>query len=80
MPRYAPRAALATHEVANQPPDFAGRDLWQTDPALRDYAPTAVADPFCATRVGDDWGRSFGTLPAGTDFDGIVARVSSGVP
>jgi hypothetical protein len=85
MPRYAPRAALATHEVANQPPDFAGRDLWQTDPALReaalrDYAPAAVADPFCATRVGGDWGRSFGTLAAGTDFDGIVARVSSGVP
>jgi len=70
MPRYAPCTALATHEAANQPSDFAGRDLWRTDPALRE----------AALREGGDWGRSFGTLPAGTDLDGIVARVSSEVP
>ena len=29
-------AVLATHTVTNQPPDFAPRDLWQTDPALRE--------------------------------------------
>ena len=32
-------AVLATHTVTNQPPDFAPRDLWQTDPALREAVP-----------------------------------------
>ncbi|HYG91473.1 MAG TPA: isovaleryl-CoA dehydrogenase [Azospirillum sp.] len=36
MSHRAPTAALATHTVTNQPPDFAPRDLWQTDPALRE--------------------------------------------
>ena len=40
------------------------------------FAPAAVADAFCATRIGGEWGRSFGTLPAGVDLDGIVARVA----
>ncbi len=38
MPRFAPRTSLATHDVTNQPPDFAGRDLYRTDPALQDAA------------------------------------------
>jgi putative acyl-CoA dehydrogenase len=37
-------------------------------------APAAVADAFCASRLGGDWGRSFGTLPAGADVDAIVRR------
>jgi len=37
-------------------------------------APPAVADAFCASRLAGDWGNAFGTLPAGTDFDAIVAR------
>ena len=32
------------------------------------------ADAFCATRLGADWGRAFGTLPPGVDFDAIVER------
>lgn len=36
--------------------------------------PAAVADAFCATRLAGDWGRSYGTLPAGADIDAIVAR------
>ncbi len=28
------------------------------------HAPAAVADAFCATRLGRDWGGAFGTLPA----------------
>ncbi|SMH36007.1 isovaleryl-CoA dehydrogenase [Azospirillum agricola] len=36
MTRRAPVATLATHSVANQPPDFAPRDLWRTDTALRE--------------------------------------------
>jgi putative acyl-CoA dehydrogenase len=34
----------------------------------------AVADAFCASRLEGDWGGAFGTLPAGTDFDTIIAR------
>jgi putative acyl-CoA dehydrogenase len=34
----------------------------------------AVADAFCATRLGGDWGRTFGTLPASTNFRTIVDR------
>jgi putative acyl-CoA dehydrogenase len=36
----------------------------------------AVADAFCASRLGGDWGQAFGTLPAGTDFGRIVERHS----
>jgi putative acyl-CoA dehydrogenase len=34
----------------------------------------AVADAFCASRLGGDWGGAFGTLPAGTDFQAIIQR------
>jgi len=37
-------------------------------------APAAVADAFCASRLGGDGGLEYGTLPAGTDFDAIIAR------
>jgi putative acyl-CoA dehydrogenase len=36
----------------------------------------AVADAFCASRLAGDWGGAFGTLPAGTDFRGIIERSS----
>ncbi|MEW9530320.1 isovaleryl-CoA dehydrogenase [Microbispora sp. NPDC049125] len=38
------------------------------------HAPAAVADTFCATRLSGDWGRAFGTLPAGLDLDAIIDR------
>jgi putative acyl-CoA dehydrogenase len=38
------------------------------------YGDPAVADAFCASRLDGEWGRSFGTLPAGTDFARIVER------
>jgi putative acyl-CoA dehydrogenase len=37
-------------------------------------APEAVADAFCASRLGRDGGFEYGTLPAGTDFEAIIAR------
>jgi putative acyl-CoA dehydrogenase len=37
-------------------------------------APAAVADAFCASRLGGDGGLEYGTLPAGTDFDAIISR------
>lgn len=38
------------------------------------HAPPAVADAFCATRLGGDWGHSFGTLPDAADLDAILLR------
>ena len=38
------------------------------------HAPGAVADGFLASRLGGEWGRAYGTLPAGTDFDAIIGR------
>jgi putative acyl-CoA dehydrogenase len=50
---------------------------------LAQTAPPAVADAFCASRLGGwlpdappggAWGPVFGTLGAGSDFDSIIAR------
>ncbi|MEH3052456.1 MAG: acyl-CoA dehydrogenase family protein [Patulibacter minatonensis] len=38
------------------------------------HAPPAVADAFCAGRLDDGRGRVYGTLPAGTDTDALIAR------
>jgi putative acyl-CoA dehydrogenase len=38
------------------------------------YSSPAVADAFCSTRLGGDWGQAFGTLPAGLDTQAIVDR------
>ncbi|WET83044.1 acyl-CoA dehydrogenase family protein [Amycolatopsis sp. QT-25] len=34
----------------------------------------AVADAFCASRLGGDWGVAFGTLPSGVDTKAIIGR------
>ncbi|MEU9406938.1 acyl-CoA dehydrogenase family protein [Streptomyces sp. NPDC048281] len=43
------------------------------------FAPPEVADAFCASRLGNDWGSTFGTLPSGLDLTTVVdrARVTS---
>ena len=38
------------------------------------HSTAAVAEAFCATRLGRDWGDCFGTLPAGTDTRAILER------
>jgi putative acyl-CoA dehydrogenase len=38
------------------------------------HAPAAIADAFCATRLGGEGGRSYGTLPRGIDCAAIVER------
>jgi len=38
------------------------------------YAPPAVADVFCATRLGGDWGAVLGTLPTGAATTEIIPR------
>jgi len=40
------------------------------------YGDPAVADAFCSSRLEDDWGHAFGTLPAGADFGRIIERHS----
>ncbi|MDQ1705987.1 MAG: putative acyl-CoA dehydrogenase [Frankiaceae bacterium] len=40
------------------------------------HSPPAVADAFCASRLGGDWGHAFGTMPAGVDSRAIVERAT----
>jgi putative acyl-CoA dehydrogenase len=43
---------------------------------LVQHAPAAVADAFCATRLGTEYGGTLGTLPVGTDLRSIVERTT----
>ncbi|WKX68775.1 acyl-CoA dehydrogenase family protein [Streptomyces sp. XD-27] len=38
------------------------------------FSHPAVADAFCASRLGGDWGHAFGTLPPGVDTGPILER------
>ena len=38
------------------------------------FAPSGVADAFCASRLGGDWGTTFGTLPHTLDLAAVVER------
>ncbi|MET9443052.1 acyl-CoA dehydrogenase family protein [Streptomyces sp. NPDC006610] len=38
------------------------------------FAPAEVADAFCASRLGGDWGAAFGTLPHTLDLASVVER------
>ena len=40
------------------------------------YGHPAVADAFCASRLGSDWGSVFGTLPRGIDIAPILERAT----
>ncbi|MCX6466442.1 MAG: acyl-CoA dehydrogenase family protein [Pseudonocardiales bacterium] len=42
------------------------------------HAPAAVADAFCASRLGGDRFHAFGTLPAAADTAAILARATAG--
>ena len=44
---------------------------------LVQHAPTAVADAFCASRLGERWSGAYGTLPSNVDFDAIINRARS---
>jgi len=49
--------------------------LWQAALLAR-HAPTAVADAFIASRIGEASGRTLGTLPRGTNLRAIVERAA----
>src|SRR4051812_26700802 len=40
------------------------------------FSPPAVADAFCASRLGGDWGHAFGTLPPNTATEAILDRAA----
>jgi putative acyl-CoA dehydrogenase len=40
------------------------------------HAPAEVADAFCASRLGGDWGNTFGTLPTGVATAALVDRAA----
>ncbi|QNM97087.1 isovaleryl-CoA dehydrogenase [Chitinimonas koreensis] len=42
------------------------------------HAPEPVAEAFVASRLGGDWGGSFGTLPAASDFELLIGRALAG--
>ncbi len=41
---------------------------------LYQHSAPAVFSAFCTSRLGGDWGYTFGTLPSGIDFSNIIAR------
>jgi putative acyl-CoA dehydrogenase len=43
------------------------------------HAPPAVADAFCASRLGDERHQTYGTLPTGLDLDAVIDRNSVGL-
>ena len=43
---------------------------------LLQHGPAEVADAFCATRLGNEYGGTLGTLPRGTDLTSIVERTT----
>jgi putative acyl-CoA dehydrogenase len=49
--------------------------LWQAS-LLVAHAPASVADAFVASRIDGRWGRTLGTLPAGTALRAIVERAA----
>jgi putative acyl-CoA dehydrogenase len=44
---------------------------------LAQTAPSAVFIAFCDSRIGGEWGHSFGSLGASVDFDAIIQRAMS---
>ena len=74
-PARPPRGARCRRTRSSRPA------AWSSDLALAlqasllvRNAPAAVADAFCAVRLGGDGGRAYGTLPAGVDTEAIVDR------
>jgi putative acyl-CoA dehydrogenase len=43
---------------------------------LVQHSPAAVADAFCASRLGTEYAGTFGTLPRGSDLSSLVARAT----
>jgi putative acyl-CoA dehydrogenase len=72
------RTARELELAATNPAQLTGRRLVTTmglalqASLLIRHAPAAVADAFCASRLGADWGPVFGTLPTHADTAAII--------
>ena len=81
--RHLDRAAQALRDELSDPSDFEVRARSITEQMavtlqaalLVRHAPTAVSDAFCASRLGDRWSGTYGTLPRGCDLGAILSRV-----
>ena len=79
--RYDAALGIVQHELSDTDDiEFRARRLveamallFQTALVLQ-TSPPAIADAFCASRLGGDWGRAFGTLPSGLDINAIIER------
>src|SRR5882672_8300583 len=49
--------------------------ILQASLLVRHGHPT-IADAFCATRLGGDWGHAYGTLPPAVDLGTIIDRAT----
>jgi putative acyl-CoA dehydrogenase len=76
---------LREERLRGNPTPFAARRyverlaLGQQAALLVRHAPPAVADAFCASRLAEDWGHAFGTLPDGVDAAAIIDRSFRGL-
>jgi len=75
------RLAHTLHAVAaSDDPQFLARALAESlalalnASLLVRHSPGAVADAYCAGKLGPDRGHAYGTLPAGTDTKAIIDR------
>jgi len=81
-PRLDAALARLDAALAARPDESAARRLTQMlvtavqGALLTRFAPPAVADAFCASRLGAEPMAAFGTLPAGLDLAAIVARAA----
>ncbi|MFN4003618.1 MAG: isovaleryl-CoA dehydrogenase [Hylemonella sp.] len=68
--------AMATETEARR----LAQDVAQTMQAalLAQSVPQAVFAAFCDSRLGGDWGQTYGSLGAGTPFDAILQRAMPG--
>jgi putative acyl-CoA dehydrogenase len=72
--------AQATDAFTGQDPQFVARRVVEDlavalqGALLVRHSPAPVADAFCATRLGGEGGRVYGTLPGGIDAGAIIDR------
>ena len=72
MAQLGPSHRLRHHPVP-RPGIVAAGQVLQGSLLVR-FGNTAVADAFCASRLGERWGDVFGVLPTGVDVAAILSR------
>ncbi|HYC15424.1 MAG TPA: isovaleryl-CoA dehydrogenase [Stellaceae bacterium] len=81
LDRYLTALEAELRAAGQEPESLARRMVGRMAVALEasllvQHAPPAVADAFCASRLENDAGGAFGTLPQGIDTDAIVERAA----